>query len=70
MVDAIEDVKEGVGVGGELLKDLKFADDQGMVSQSKSGLQTIMDAQTENKYDMKINSRRPKFSLLRLQKRE
>ena len=40
---AIEDVKEGVSVGGKLLKNVKFADDQGIEAQSESGLQIIMD---------------------------
>ena len=35
MIEAIEDVEEGVRVGGELLKDVKFADDQGMVAQTE-----------------------------------
>ena len=44
MIKAMEDVEEGVRVVGELLKDVKFADDQGMVAQTEKGLQTIMDA--------------------------
>ena len=44
MIEATEDVKEGVRVGGELLKDVKFADDQGMVAKKEKGLQTILDA--------------------------
>ena len=38
MKEAMEDVEEGVRVGGELLKDVKFADDQGMVAQTEKGL--------------------------------
>ena len=38
MIEAMEDVEEGVRVGGELLKDVKFADDQGMVAQTQKGL--------------------------------
>ena len=30
MIEAMEDVEEEVRVGGELLKNIKFADDQGM----------------------------------------
>ena len=40
----MEDVEEGVRIGGELLKDVKFANDQGMVEQTEKGLQIIMDA--------------------------
>ena len=32
--EAMEDVDEGVEVGGELLKDVRFADDQAMVAKS------------------------------------
>ena len=34
-----ENVEERVIVGGELLKDFKFADDQEMVAQTENGLQ-------------------------------
>ena len=37
-----ENVEERVIVGGEMLKDVKFADDQEMVAQTENGLQTIM----------------------------
>ena len=62
MIEAMEDVEEGVRVGGELLKDVKFADDQGMVAQTEKGLQTIMDAlsKTGKEYDMKINVKKIK----------
>ena len=62
MIEAMEDVEEGVRVGGELLKDVKFADDQGMVAQTEKGLQTIMDALSKNgkEYDMKINVKKTK----------
>ena len=35
MIETMEDVEYGVRVGGELLKDFKFANDQGMVSQTE-----------------------------------
>ena len=44
MIEAMENAKEGVRVGKELLKDVKFVDDQRMVAQSKSGQQTVMNA--------------------------
>ena len=57
MVEAMEDLEEGVRVGGELLKDVKFADDQAMVAQSENDLQKLMDvlSKTGKRYDMKIN---------------
>ena len=42
--EAMEDVEERVRVGRELLKDVKFTDDQRMVEQTEKGLQTKMDA--------------------------
>ena len=44
MIEAMEDVEEGVRIGGELLKNVRFADDQGMVAHTGKGQQTIMDA--------------------------
>ena len=54
MIEAIEDV-EGLKVGEELLKDVKFADDHWMVAQTET--QKIKDAlrKTGKEYDMKIN---------------
>ena len=43
MVDAMEEMEEGVKVGGNLLSDVRFADDQGMVADSELGLQRLMD---------------------------
>ena len=42
MFEALEGVGEGVKIGGKMLKDVRFADDQGMIASSESGLQTIM----------------------------
>ena len=42
MVEAMEEM-EGGKVGGRLLKDVRFADDQGMVADSELGLQRLMD---------------------------
>ena len=52
---------EGVTVGGELLKDVNFSDNQGM-AETEKGLHTIMDAlsKTEKEYDMKINVKKTK----------
>ena len=62
MIEAMEDVEEGVRVGGQMLKDVKFVHDQRMVTQAESGLQPIMDAlsKTAKEYDMKINVKRTK----------
>src|SRR6476619_6508717 len=57
MKEALEYVEEGIRVGGELIKDVKYADDQGMVANTEAGLQSLMDSlnTTAKHYDMKIN---------------
>ena len=40
MSEALEDTEEGVVVGGNLLKDIKFADDQAMIASREEGLQS------------------------------
>ena len=58
MIKTMQYVKEGFEVEGEMLKDLKFADNQGMMSWTESGLKTIMYAlrKTRKEYDTKINA--------------
>ena len=62
MVEAMGEVEEGVKVGGMLLKDVRFADDQGMVAGSELGLQKVMDGlqRAAKQYDMKINIKKTK----------
>ena len=62
MIEAMEDVEEGVRVGRQLLKDVKLADDQGMVVQTEKGLQRIMDAlsKTTKEYYMEITVKNTK----------
>ena len=62
MIEAMEDTDKGVKVGGKLLKDIRFADDQAMVAESVKELQEIMDKLVEvgRKYDMKINVKKTK----------
>ena len=38
MEEAMEESEEGVKVGGYLLRDVRFADDQGMVANTEKGL--------------------------------
>ena len=47
----------GRGKGWDLLRDVRFADDQGMVENTEKGLQKIMDRlyDTAKAYDVKIN---------------
>jgi len=62
MQEAMMDIEEGVVVGGELIKDVRFADDQGMVASTEQGLQKLMDGlnSVAKKYDMKINVKKTK----------
>src|SRR6478609_9122073 len=57
MKEALENVEEGIRVGGELIKDVKHADDQGMVANMDAGLQSLMDSlNSKTKHcDMTIN---------------
>jgi len=44
MKDAMNGIDEGVKIGGALLKDIRFPDNQTMVASTHEGLQKIMDA--------------------------
>src|SRR5271163_968395 len=64
MEEAMEDMTEGVQIGGYQLKDVRFADDQAMVASTEKGLQSIVDKlkllNNTAKYDMKINIKKTK----------
>jgi hypothetical protein len=62
MKEAMEGSEDGVKVGGQLITDIRFADDQGMVDNTEEGLQRTMDrlSKTAKKYDMKINVKKTK----------
>jgi hypothetical protein len=62
MVEAMEDIEAGVKIGGKLLKDVRFADDQGMVATTESGLQVLMDklVMVAKLYNMKVNVKKTK----------
>ena len=55
-------MEEGINVGGELIKKVKYADDQGMVANTEAGLQSLMDSlnTTAKHFDMKINIKKTK----------
>ncbi len=57
MIEALGEDEEGILVGGQRVSDVRFADDQGMVSNTESGLQKLMDKlnETAKKFSMKIN---------------
>src|SRR6267154_5036123 len=67
MVEVLEDMEEGVVVGGKLVSDVRFADDQGMVASTEMGLQTLMNKlnDTAINYGMKINVQKTKAMVVR-----
>src|SRR6476619_428026 len=72
MRKALENVEEGIRVGGELIKDVKYADDQGMVANVEAGLQSLMNSlnTTARHYDMKINIKKTKAMVVSRNGRE
>ena len=62
MKEAMEGSEDGIKVGGQLITDVRFADDQGMVDNTEEGLQRTMDrlSKTAKEYDMKINVKKTK----------
>src|SRR6478609_11024505 len=60
--EELENVEEGIRVSGELIKDVKYADDQGMVANTEAGLQSLIDSlnTTAKHYDMKISIKKTK----------
>ena len=59
---AIEDVDEGLKVGGQLLQTIKFADAQAVVADTERGRQRMMDKMNESveRHGMKINGKKTK----------
>ncbi|CAF0810481.1 unnamed protein product [Didymodactylos carnosus] len=66
MIEAMDDVSAGIKVEGELLKDVRFADDQPMVASSEEDLQKLMDSlvKSKEKFDMKINVKKTKTMVI------
>jgi hypothetical protein len=66
MKEAMDGVRDGVIVGGKSVNDVRFADDQGMVSNTERGLQRIMNRLNEaaKKFDMRINVKKTKTMIV------
>ena len=62
MLEALENIDEGVKIGGRSLSDIRFADDQAMISGTQKGLQVTMKKLCDvvERYGMKINSKKTK----------
>jgi hypothetical protein len=58
----LDEMNEGIKVGGKLVKALRFADDQAMLAHSQEGLQRMMDRldMISTEYGMKINIKKTK----------
>ncbi len=67
MIEALEGLEEGVLVGGQLVSDVRFIDDQGMVANTESGLQSQMNKlnNTAKNYGMKITAQKIKTIVVR-----
>src|SRR6476619_763130 len=72
MKEALGKVEEGVKVACELIKDVKYADDQGMIANTESVLQSLMDSlnTAAKHYDMKINIKKTKAMVVSRNGRE
>src|SRR6267154_2598697 len=67
MMEAFEGIEERILVGGRLVSDVRFADDQGMVASTEMGLQTLMNKlnDTAKSFDIKINVQKTKTMIIR-----
>ena len=62
MSEAMDGIEEGIKVGGKLIQDVRFADDQGMNASTDKGLQKIIDKvnTTAENFVTKINTKTTK----------
>ena len=62
MIEALEDVEEGTLVEGQIIRDVRFADNQSMIAGTERGLQILMTKRnnTAKKYNLKINIQKNK----------
>jgi retron-type reverse transcriptase len=68
--EALQNIEDGMKVGGHLVNAIRFADNRAMIVNSKVGLQRIMDTlnQTTEKYGTRISIKKTK--MLRISKNE
>ena len=57
MIEALEKMDEGIVIGGQVVSDVRFGDDQGTVAITENGLQKLMNKlnETAKKFNMKMN---------------
>ena len=53
-------MNEGLIVGGQVVSDVRFVDDKGMVASTKNGLQKLMEKlnETAKKFNMNMNAQK------------
>ena len=70
MKESLEDLEDGIKVGGEIVKTIRFADDKAVVCSTKEGLQRMINKinRTAEKYGMKINTSKTK--VMRIARRQ
>lgn len=58
----MEDLEDGIKVGGEIVKTIRFCDNKAVVCPAKGGLQRMLNKinKTSKNYGMKINSLKAK----------
>src|SRR5437868_15153252 len=66
MIDAMEGIEEGVRIAGQLLQDVRFADDQSMVANTEETLKTLVYKLSDiaKTYDLKINVKKTKVMVI------
>ena len=70
--EAFDDIKEGVKIGGKLVKEIRFADDKCVIASTAKGLQKLvssLDKVTES-YGMKISIKKTKVMQITRKKKE
>lgn len=70
--EGLDNIEDGVKVGGKLVQAVRFADDQAMVANSEEGLRRIMLSlnETIERYGMKINIKKTKVMKISNEKSE
>ena len=59
MIEALENMDEGIIVGGQVVSDVQFTDDQDMAASTENGLQNLLNKlnETAKKYNMEMNDK-------------
>ena len=64
ITEALENINDGIKIGGELVAAVRYANDQAMMSHTNAVLQRIMDALNDagKDYGMKINRKKDQIN--------